>query len=95
MSLCRNRECSLSVMCCSDGAQDPVPLQQLPASDGRLQSSAGHHVPAQVQVKRDPMLAPNLFASYCCLFLLLLLMLVFNAIVGFENGLNKINLNKR
>lgn len=49
-SACRYCERSLSVLCRSNRAQDPLPVQELPAAHWRLPSSAGHHVPAQIQV---------------------------------------------
>lgn len=50
LSACRYRECSLFVLRRSNGTQDPLPVQELPATHRRLSSSTGHHVPAQIQV---------------------------------------------
>jgi len=46
----RHRQRVVPVLRGADGAQDPVPVQQLPEADGRLPRPAGPHVPPQVQV---------------------------------------------
>lgn len=59
----------VSVLCCSHRAQDPVPVQQLPAADRRLPGAAGHHVSPQVQVssRSSPRRSASIFFVYGCL----------------------------
>lgn len=53
---------AVSVLCCPDGTQDPVPVQQLPETNGRLPRTSGHNVPPQIQV------CSRSCASLCCVF---------------------------